>query len=198
MSQEERLQNLIFLKYGNPHAEKICKCGNGLRVIKCRDDGCFQYQTSCRDCFIKKHRDNPFHWALVWDTEKKAWNQNDYSELAVDCSIQLHHTDDEICTGVKSSNVLRVTHTNGIHTTRVRFCGCEGTPDKLEQLMEAGLFPGTTSEPRSAYTFAVLKEFHMHNLQSKCGAFDYVLSLRRLTDNVFTSKVPVSYLFSDN
>ena len=58
--------------------------------------------------------------------------------------------------------------------------------------MHSQLFPATTQDPKTAFTFSVLKDFHMHNLQSKCGAFDYMLSLRRLTDNVFTNKVPVS------
>jgi hypothetical protein len=58
--------------------------------------------------------------------------------------------------------------------------------------MRARLFPGTTLDPKTAFTFDVLKEFSMLNLQSKCGAFDYMKSLRRLTDNVSTRTLPVS------
>jgi hypothetical protein len=109
------------------------------------------------------------------------------------CAIQLCHIGEHTpCSWSRSDQIFRIIHTNGIHTTKLRFCGCPGAPDNLTQLMCAELFPSTPSDPRSAYTFAVLKDFHMHNLQSKCGAFDYILSLRRLTDNVFTNKVPVS------
>jgi hypothetical protein len=87
--------------------------------------------------------------------------------------------------------LFTVVHTNGVHATRVRICGCSGAADKLSQLMHSQLFPATSQDPKTAFTFSVLKDFHMHNLQSKCGAFDYMLSLRRLTDNVFTTKVPV-------
>jgi hypothetical protein len=87
--------------------------------------------------------------------------------------------------------LFTVVHTNGIHATRIRVCGCLGAPEKVTQLMQSQLFPATTQDPKTAFTFSVLKNFHMHNLQSKCGAFDYMLSLRRLTDNVFTNKVPV-------
>jgi hypothetical protein len=58
--------------------------------------------------------------------------------------------------------------------------------------MDARLFPLTPLDPKSAITFIALREFHMHGLQSKSAAFDYVLSLRRMTDNVLTHNVPVS------
>jgi hypothetical protein len=193
MEIEDKLQNLILQQYENPHENETCTCGLGNRLVKCKSDGCFQYQTSCKECFVARHRHNPFHWALVWDMTKRIWVKTDYSTLSEDAYIQLGHLDDQrACPGTKTSNPLMVTHINGIHVTQIRFCGCIGAPDKISQLMLAELFPATPTDPRSAFTFTVLKHFHMHNLQSKCGAFDYILSLRRLTDNVFTSKVSVS------
>lgn len=163
--------------------------------MQCRYDGCFQYQTSCRDCFIDRHRCNPFHWALIWDTSKRVWTQCDISELSSNYAIQLGHADRNQFSPCPNAEAFpfTITHTNGIHTTRLRFCGCLGMEDKVSQLMLAKLFPSTPKEPKSAFTFSVLKHFHMHNLQSKCGAYDFIHSLRRLTDNVFTMKVPVSF-----
>ena len=196
MDIESILQYHVLRHYGNPHEHEVCTCGKGKRLVQCRYDGCFQYPTSCSDCFISAHRNNPLHWALKWDTEKQFWVQHDISELSATFAIQLGHVfDNEAspCSGSGSSIPFIITHTNGVHSTRLRFCGCLSAEDKVPQLMAAQLFPGTPSEPESAFTFAVLKHFHMHNLQSKCGAFDYMLSIRRLTDNVFTSKVPVSF-----
>ena len=191
MAIEEKLQKLIFAGYANPHEDEDCRCGLGKRIAQC--DGCFQYPPSCISCFISHHRYNPFHWVLLWDHAKRYWRKCEYTDLSEDCAVQLGHAGECVtCPWSKSAIRFRVIHTNGVHTTKLRFCGCLAAPDKLTQLMHAKLFPGTPSDPRSAYTFAVLKEFHMHNLQSKCGAFDYIVSLRRLTDNVFTNKVPVS------
>lgn len=59
--------------------------------------------------------------------------------------------------------------------------------------MRARLFPATTQDPRTAFSFAVLKQFHLHNLESKKAAYDYLGALRRLTDNAFTADVSVGF-----
>lgn len=196
MDIESILQDCILQQYDNPHQFDDCSCGKGKRLVQCRYDGCLQYPTSCQTCFISRHRQNPLHWALVWDISKQIWIQHDISDLSDEFAIQLGHIDDKddehMCSGTRSPINFIITHINGVHSTRLKFCGCLNAQDKVSQLMLAKLFPTSSASPESAYTFAVLKHFHMHNLQSKCGAFDFILSLRRLTDNVFTPKVPVS------
>lgn len=188
---ETYLQDLLLSRYANPHEGETCSCGSGKRLVRCEE--CFQYPISCVSCFVRSHRTLPFHWAFVWDTTKRIWSKFDSSELSAESAIQLGHIGKhEACTGVKSALTFKITHVNGIHTCKLRFCGCPGAPDKVTQLMLADLFPGTTSDPQSAFTFTVLKEFHLHNLQSKCGAFDYIHSLRRLTNDTTIMKVPVS------
>ncbi|KAK7006975.1 hypothetical protein R3P38DRAFT_2554914 [Favolaschia claudopus] len=59
--------------------------------------------------------------------------------------------------------------------------------------MRARLFPATMKETKSAFTFTVLKECHLHNLESKKASYDYMGALRRLTDNSFTADVPDPY-----
>ncbi|THU83090.1 hypothetical protein K435DRAFT_823037 [Dendrothele bispora CBS 962.96] len=59
--------------------------------------------------------------------------------------------------------------------------------------MQAHLFPGSAAEPISAFSFSVLKEYDLHTLQAKFGAYDYCFSLRRLTNNVFTHLVNDPY-----
>lgn len=186
---EDRLQLLLLERYDNPHAnEKCLQCGEGLRVVRCHWDGCFQYPTSCAKCFVKAHRTNPFHWALVWDTSKEIWAKKDFSEVVEGTFIQLgHRGEEEPCPGGKGAIDFKITHTNGIHSTKLQFCACPCsiTPE-VDQLMRSDLFPATAKDPRSAFTMAVLRHFRMHNLQSKCGAFDYIMSIRRLTNSTFT------------
>lgn len=192
MSMEDHIQELLLRRSDNPHKDQICKCNNGMRIVRCHWDGCFQYPTSCERCFVEKHRHNPFHWALVW--ENGVWNKRDFSEVLPNNFIQLGHVDDEMpCSGAGSPIPFIITHINGVHSTRLSFCGCPTAPkSKVDQLLLADLFPATPNEPKSAFTIAVLKQFRVHNLQSKCGAFDYVRSIRRFTDNTSTFKVPVS------
>lgn len=57
--------------------------------------------------------------------------------------------------------------------------------------MEARLFPATTKQPNTFFTFRVLEEFSEHNLTSKQAAYDYIAGLRRLTDGCFTQHTPV-------
>lgn len=195
MEKETHIQNLLLRRYHNPHQNEDCRCNNGKRLVRCHWDGCFQYATSCEaQCFVASHRCNPFHWALVWDLEKGVWTKHDFSELCGGTSIQLGHLEDQAhCSGSGRPQPFVVTHTNGIHNTQLTFCGCPTNPatEKVDQLL---LSAATMKDPKSAFTMAVLKQFRMHNLQSKCGAFDYVMSLRRFTNGTFTSKVSVSQI----
>jgi hypothetical protein len=131
----------------------------------------------------------PFHWAEVWDTTRGFFVRHDISKLG--CSIQLEHNGSH-CPNPSTDILFTVVESNGVHSTQLSFCGCLGSPTKIEQLMHAQLFPATTKDPKMVFTFTVLKQFHLHNLESKKAAYDYLGALRRLTDNAFTADVPVS------
>jgi hypothetical protein len=198
MAIEDALQDAILSGYEHKEEGKLCTCGRGLCLAKCCD--CLQYGSSCLRCFADHHFNQPFHWVRLWDSQKRFFKKVDYSlilqEAGMDGAIQLGHTAErKPCPANTSSIPFIITHTNGIHSTRLRICRCPAAPDKVTQLMQAGLFPATPADPKSAFTFATLREFHMHGLQSKSSAFDYILSLRRLTDNVLTHEVPVSHMF---
>jgi hypothetical protein len=178
--------------YHNALSDDDCSCGYGKRLVHCFD--CFCYPPACPACFVDRHQSNPFHWAQIWSLEDSYFVKTDYSLVHPEVpAIQIGHQGDGVfCPYTKSDSHFNIVHINGIHSTKLRFCDCPGADDKVVQLMRSRLFPATTSDPKSAFTFAVLKQFSMHNLQSKCGAFDYMLSLRRLTNNTFTERTPVS------
>lgn len=195
MRLEDHIQALILDRYDNPFRDQLCSCTSGLkRLVKCHASGCSQYPVSCARCFVRDHYHNPLHWALVWDELGGFWVKCEYSAVIPGGFIQLGHVGErQSCPLAGSPVEFIITHTNGVHNTNVKFCECSGAPDRLDQLLLADMFPGTPTEPRSAFTIALLKEFHMHNFQSKCGAFDYIMSIRRLTDNKSTAKVSVSF-----
>ncbi|KAJ7261662.1 hypothetical protein C8J57DRAFT_1232508 [Mycena rebaudengoi] len=98
------------------------------------------------------------------------------------------------CPSPCGERLFTVVDDNGIHSTRLAFCGChELPPNKIKQLMQARLFPASTHEPQTAFTINMLKCFQLHNLESKKAAYDYLGAIRRLTDNSFTADVPNPY-----
>ena len=62
------------------------------------------------------------------------------------------------------------------------------------QLMMAGLFPATFHNPKTAFTFRVLEDFHLDNLECKTTPSQFFSRLRRLTNDEFPNTVPVGGL----
>lgn len=196
---EKEFQNLVQLilrhhshsLIGEPCSCKPVDGAKSRRNTMCHN--CFQSTPSCERCFIEQHRRSPFHWAHVWDFELGFFIKKDISALSIPFSLQLNHGGDSCPLPLGSvDNKFIVMASNGIHATMVRYCNCESATSKTEQLCDARLFPSTTRSPTSAFTFEVLKSFHLHSLQSKASAYDFVGAIQRLTDNAFTHDVPVS------
>lgn len=190
MSNIPRLLDLLMDQKSDPSLLQPCQCRRDgqYRDTRCKD--CLFSHTTCAQCFIERHKAEPTHWAEVWD-ERGYFIKKDISELGQ--SIHLGHDGLDCPNPTNNDIAFIVVDTNGIHRTKVRFCSCSGhASDRVHQLMRSSLFPSTTTQPTMAFTFNVLKSFHMHHLQSKQAAGDFVESLRRLTDNVFTTTVPVS------
>ncbi|KAJ6484788.1 hypothetical protein C8R45DRAFT_1075191 [Mycena sanguinolenta] len=107
--------------------------------------------------------------------------------------IQLGHNGGP-CKEPSNPLLFTVVHGNGVHATKLAFCGCRELPiNKPRQLMRSRLFPATVKDPRTVFTFSMLKEFALHNLESKKAAYDYLGAVLRLTDNGFTADVPNPY-----
>ncbi|KAH9015061.1 hypothetical protein EDB85DRAFT_1898928 [Lactarius pseudohatsudake] len=56
---------------------------------------------------------------------------------------------------------------SGVHEIGVSWCRCPEAAEHDIQLMMAGLFPATFRNPKTAFTFRVLEEFHLDNLACK-------------------------------
>jgi hypothetical protein len=87
--------------------------------------------------------------------------------------------------------VLTVIDRSGVHEIGVRWCCCSNAPERDMQLMAAGLFPATFRNPKTAFTFRVLEEFHLDNLECKTTPSQFISRLRRLTNEEFPNTVPV-------
>ncbi|KAG1796142.1 hypothetical protein EV424DRAFT_1285583, partial [Suillus variegatus] len=58
------------------------------------------------------------------------------------------------------------------------------------QLFKMGLFPASFLEPKTAFTFDVLNDFLLDNLECGTSAMNYYSKLRRMTTTVFPHLVP--------
>jgi CxC2 like cysteine cluster associated with KDZ transposases len=125
------------------HVGEACACGGSAkRTTHCRD--CFCYKISCSNCFINAHRHLPTHWAEVWDFDQGFFIRHDIAMLQEDiASINLGHYGQPCHSAHATLNIFEVIDTNGIHKTKIRFCTCQGSADRTEQLMCAQLFPAT-------------------------------------------------------
>ncbi|KAJ3994816.1 hypothetical protein F5050DRAFT_1809260 [Lentinula boryana] len=83
---------------------------------------------------------------------------------AIFLGIPLGH-DGNRCPYATTPLLMTLVDVGGVHTTRVTFY------------------------PQSAFTLNLLQQWDLFNLQSKITAYQFMLSLRRLTDNVFTGNV---------
>jgi hypothetical protein len=167
-----------------------CLCGNGDRLYRCMD--CFQSATKCSSCFISDHVQMPFHWVEKWNGEY--FERMDISQIGH--TISLGHEGAPCPSSQLDTSAVNfiIVDTNGVHKTRVSFCNCVDNGSRVQQLMKARLFPASTDQPTTAFSFRVLKDFHLQTLESKKSAYDYLGALRRLTNNANPDGVPVSTL----
>lgn len=68
---------------------------------------------------------------------------------------------------------MQVIDVNDTYKFNVYECGCEGARPFTHQLMLMKLMPATHKSPKTAFTFAVLKDFQTFNMSSKVSIWDY-------------------------
>lgn len=84
---------------------------------------------------------------------------------------------------------------NGLHQVHIRYCKCERAPlgDKRVQLLRAGLYPATVTDPATCAMFGVLEEYHLLNLTGGLNVYDFVGALERSTDPLRVEHIPERY-----
>ena len=87
--------------------------------------------------------------------------------------------------------IISVIDRSGVHEIGVGWCCCPEAPEHDMQMMMAGLFPATFQNPKTAFTFQVLEDFHLDNLECKTTPSQFFSRLRRLTNDEFPNTVPV-------
>ncbi|KAG2072493.1 hypothetical protein BDR04DRAFT_941495, partial [Suillus decipiens] len=82
---------------------------------------------------------------------------------------------------------------SGLHSLMIRFCQCINSLSPDMQLLETGLFLASFTSPKTAFTFVVLDDFLLDNLECGTSVMNYYSQLRRITSSVFPHLVPDQY-----
>ncbi|KAF8582094.1 hypothetical protein K439DRAFT_1287374, partial [Ramaria rubella] len=142
---------------------------------------CYAASPQCRQCVVDSHVHVPFHWISEWNG--RHFVRHELADLGLIMGLE-HQS--HLCTqkpAGQTATEFMVIDVTGVHRCMLMWCYC-GCRPQIEQLMLAGLFPATVEDPShisTAFTFHVLRDFHVHSLSSKKSAYDYYDSLSRLT-----------------
>ncbi|KAJ7450922.1 hypothetical protein B0H11DRAFT_2246504 [Mycena galericulata] len=199
---ELKAQEAVFLKillsrHYSSQLLKPCRCGIDKHVRKVGCSDCMQPELLCRQCWVIKHRTMPTHWALVWNAKDRFFEKHDFCRVMKNSWIGLGHYG-EPCPDADMAHTFTLVDCNGIHATALAFCRCKtsdgepGAPE-FQQLLQAGIFPGSVTNPKTGYTLGLLEYYRQLRSQGKGSAYNFVRVLQRMADPFFSGSVPDIY-----
>jgi hypothetical protein len=80
---------------------------------------------------------------------------------------------------------------------RIIACSCPNTPKDKERYvhyLDMDFFPASLQNIKTVFTFGVLDDFRMDNLECKTAGLNYWHKIVRVTSNEFPKSVPVSVM----
>ncbi|KAG2358630.1 hypothetical protein BDR07DRAFT_1452640 [Suillus spraguei] len=172
------LDELIQLE-GRGKADHSCHaCGDLDTSFRCED--CFSVDLFCRLCMIKSHQNLPLV-TIQW--QDGYFHPTTLKHLGL--RIQLGDHAGQSCHNPKPAREddFVVIDVHGIHEVGLDFCSCANAPSHYRQLLRGRFFPSTTTDPRTAATFAVLEHFHLLSFESKVSTYEFYHCLARRSDN---------------
>ncbi|KAF8234760.1 hypothetical protein L208DRAFT_1260284 [Tricholoma matsutake] len=87
---------------------------------------------------------------------------------------------------------LTVIDVSSVHRMWVKWCNCPNSRQEQENhLLQSGLFPVSYKNIKTTFTFKVLDDARLSNLECKSSAYQYYQKLRRMTSPLFPSAVEV-------
>lgn len=126
----------------------------------------------------------------VW--KERFWAKTSLYDLGI--VVYLGHGGNP-CASPAKQEVITVMHSNGFHKLIAVFCGCFTDAESLSfqnQLLRSRLFPATTDNPKTAFTFSSLDLLAHLSTQGKMSAYNFYISMRNVTDPLDICGWPVS------
>ena len=94
---------------------------------------------------------------------------------------------------IAAGQVITIVDISGVHRMVIRTCCCVSNRDADDiQLLRMGFMAASYSRIRTAFTFRVLDDFRLSNLECHTSAYQYFKKLRRMTSPAFPHLVLVS------
>lgn len=92
----------------------------------------------------------------------------------------------------RATSQMTIVDRSGVHELNIRWCMCAQATPRDIQLIDRGLYPCSFKRIQTCFTFAVLDEYLLENLECTTPSFSFYQKLRRVTNPTFPHKVPVS------
>ncbi|KAF8949803.1 hypothetical protein BDZ97DRAFT_1609005, partial [Flammula alnicola] len=86
--------------------------------------------------------------------------------------------------------IVVVVHTNGVHHLPISLCSCPSAPDLITQYLQMGFYPSTYKQIETVFTFQVLDDYRLENLECQTSCHHYYSKLRWMTNSIFPTSVP--------
>ena len=205
----------VTLQMESPLNNGICLSCN-IRQTTWRCSECVGCTDFCTDCIRVHHASLPYHRVEHWTGTffEPAWlsqanvvihlghrglpcPSND-AETGTDNGQPFSSANDVFGNGlpkVKGPDYHVVVDRSGVHRLRIIPCHCPSAPKHTERYthyLEMGLFPASLQSVKTVFTFRVLDDFRMDNLECKTAGLNYWHKIVRITSNEFPKSVPVS------
>ncbi|KAJ6538207.1 hypothetical protein DFH09DRAFT_1249732 [Mycena vulgaris] len=158
----------------------VCVEGNANhRCVDCLGGG----QLLCADCIVSCHRQLPLHRIEHWTGTQ--FLRKTLKTMGLRIQLGHWHGPDRRCPlpAPAAGNDFVIVDDHGVHEVALDYCSCGQGGTETVQLLRGGLWPATTTAPRTAATFTVLHRYHLLSFESKCSAYEFYQSLARETDN---------------
>ena len=94
-------------------------------------------------------------------------------------------------TSALGNPLVTVVHQFGVFNMELLFCICPNAATRDEQLLHVGIFPSSLKQIETAFTFSVLDDFLLDNLECKTTVQQYYSKLQHVTNWLFPDNVPV-------
>lgn len=188
----------MLLHETDAHLGKPCyQCKSPSALYRCHD--CCSGPLLCKSCTIEVHRCLPLHRIQFWNGsyfERQSLKDLGYifylGHHGKRCPNQITNT---------KLSTLTVVDTTGVYPMDVMYCKCRTEAsvfgdEHAVQLWRVGLWPATYSRPQTVFSCHALNLFEALTLQAKTSAYDFMGTLRRLTNNAFPKDVKVRTIFA--
>ena len=124
--------------------------------------------------------------------ENSIFQDEEYDDFAKEDARGLYdesEVPDPPISTIDGNRVLTYVHVNGVHQLPTSFCKCRGAASEEIQLLRMGLFPSTSTTPQTAFTFQLLDDYLLENLECKTSALHYFSKLHRMICKAFPQLV---------